>query len=85
MTVDFANTRKEITQIYSAGNIFCKNIHMFAQLLREGDLKSFKPSSRVLLQQRLHKGCGAAATSAREQFKKIYDILWNDTCVDSDL
>ena len=71
MTVYFANTHKEIAQIYTAGNTFCKNIHMFAQFLWEGDLKSFKPSSRVLLQQRLHKGCGAAATSARERFKNI--------------
>ena len=75
MTVDFANTQKEITQIYSGTTVQKNHICAFAQFLREGDLKSFKPSSRVLLQQRLHKGCGAAATSAREQFKKIYDIL----------
>ena len=79
MTVDFANTQKEITQIYT-GNTFCKNIHMFAQLLWDGDLKSFKPSSRVLLQQRLHKGCGAAATSARERFEK-YMIYCENGCV----
>ena len=79
MTVDFANTQKEITQIYT-GNTFCKNIHMFAQLLWEGHLKSFKPSSRVLLQQRLHKGCGAAATPARERFKR-YMIYCENGCV----